>query len=119
MEFSHNQGYSRDKGCTKCFPAAVLDDEVEEHIRGWKTLLRDKRAVEQGLMIDSLGLPGNELVWILRRGWCRPRGGAGSLSFYRDRLMWSHYGRSSLGFRQTRKKGEITERAAKTRVGGK
>ena len=66
VEFPHNRGHSEDRGCAECLPIAVLDDEVEEHIRGWKTLFRDKRAIEQGLMVDSLGLPRNELVGILQ-----------------------------------------------------
>ena len=68
VEFPHNWGHSGDKGCTECLPAAVLDDEVEEHIRGWKTSFWDKREVEQGLVVDSLGLLGNEPVGILRGG---------------------------------------------------
>ena len=37
VELPHNQGYSGDKGCTKCLPAAVLYSEVEERIRGGET----------------------------------------------------------------------------------
>ena len=44
--------------------AAVLDGEVEEYIRSGETAFWDERAVEKRLMIDSLGLPGNELMWI-------------------------------------------------------
>ena len=42
VEFSHNRGHSRSKGCTECLLAAVLDDEVEECVRGWKTSFWDK-----------------------------------------------------------------------------
>ena len=66
----------------------VLDDEVEERVRGWKTLFWDKRAVEHGLMVDSLDLPGNEPVGILPGGG--GGGGAGSQSLCRDRLLWNH-----------------------------
>ena len=92
MELPDNWGYSGDRGCTECLPTAVLDSEVEEHIRGGETSFWDKREVEQGLVIDPLGLPGNELVWIFRRGWCHPRGGAGSLSFGWGQLLWGHGG---------------------------
>ena len=81
MELRHYRGHSGDRGHTECLPAAVLDSEVEEHILGGETAFRDKQAVEQRLVIDPLGLPGNEPMWIFRRGWCHPRGGAGSLSF--------------------------------------
>ena len=54
VELPHNRGYSRDKGCTECLPATILDSEVEEFIRGRETSFWDKRAVEQGLMIDPL-----------------------------------------------------------------
>ena len=64
VELPHNRGYSGDRGSTKCLPAAVLDSEVEERIEGGETSFWDKRAVEQGLMIDPLGLPGNETMWI-------------------------------------------------------
>ena len=37
VEFPYNGSYSGDRGCTECMLAAVLDDEVEERIRGWKT----------------------------------------------------------------------------------
>ena len=46
VEFPHNQGYSGDTGCTKCLLAAVLDNEVEERIGGWKTSFWDKLAVK-------------------------------------------------------------------------
>ena len=59
VELPHNRGYSGDKGCTKCFLVAVLDSEVEERIGGEETSFWDKRAVEQGLLIDPLGLPGS------------------------------------------------------------
>ena len=52
--------------------------------------------VEQGLMVDSLGLPKNEPMGILLGGGCRLRGGVGSLSLCWDRLLWSHWGRSSV-----------------------
>ena len=68
-------------------------------------------------MIDPLGLPRNEPVWIFRRGWYCLRGGAGSTSFGRDRLPWSHCGRSRVRVLQTQKTGERAERAAKIRVG--
>ena len=79
MELPHNRGHSGDRGPIECLPAAVLDSEVKEHIGGRETSFWDKRAVEQGLVIDSLGLPGNEPEWIFRRGWCHLRGGAGLL----------------------------------------
>ena len=53
VEFLHNRGHYEDRGCTECLPATILDDEVEERIRGWKTSFWDKRVVEQGLMVDS------------------------------------------------------------------
>ena len=71
MELSHNRGYTRDRGCTDCLPAVVLDSKVEEHIGGGETSFWDKRAVEKGLMINPLGLPGNEPVWIFLRGCFR------------------------------------------------
>ena len=46
VEFPHNPGHSGDRGCTHCLHVVVLDDKVEERIRGWKTSFRDKRAVE-------------------------------------------------------------------------
>ena len=46
VELPHNRGYSKDRGCTKCLPAAVLDSEVEERIGGGETSFWDKRAVE-------------------------------------------------------------------------
>ena len=46
MELSHNWGYSGDRGCTACLLTAVLDSEVEEHIRGEETSLWDKQAVQ-------------------------------------------------------------------------
>ena len=104
MELQHNRGHSGDRGRTECLPAAVLDSEVKEHIGGGKTSFWDKRAVEQGLVIDSLGLPGNEPVWIFRRGWCHLRGGAGLLYFCQDRLLWGHGGRSRV--RDLQKKNE-------------
>ena len=81
VELLHYRGHSKDKGLTECLPTAILDSEVEECSGGWETAFRDERAVEQRLMIDLLGLPGNKPMWIFRRGWCCPRGGAGSLSF--------------------------------------
>ena len=81
MELPHDRGHSKDRGLTERLPAVVLDGEVEEHIEGSETSFWDKRTVEQGLVIDSLSLPGNEPVWIFRRGWYRPQGGARSLSF--------------------------------------
>ena len=71
-------------------------------------------------MVDSLDLPGNEPMGILQKRGCRPRGGAGSLSFYWDRLLWSHCVRTRVRVQQTQKKtGEKVERAAKIHVGGK
>ena len=81
MELPHDQGHSGNRGCIKRLLAAVLDSEVEERIGDGEIAFRDERAVEQRLVIDPLGLPGNELMWIFRRGWRRPRGGARSLSF--------------------------------------
>ena len=104
MELPHNRGNSGDRGCTKCLPAIVLDSEVVEHIGGGETSFWDKRAIEQGLMVDMLGLPGNEPVGIFRRRWCRPRVGARSLSFGRDRFLWSHHGQSRVRDLQTQKK---------------
>ena len=100
----------------ECLPAAVLDSEVEERIGCGETSFWEKRVVEHGLVIDLLGLLGNELVWIFRRGWCRPRGGAGSLSFGLGRLPWGHVGRFGVRDLQTQKKKKIREgeeRAAK------
>ena len=37
VELPHNQGYSGDRGCIECLLAAVLDNEVKEHIRGGET----------------------------------------------------------------------------------
>ena len=59
MELPYDQGHSENRGCTKRLPTAVLDSEVEECIRGGETTFRDERVVEQRLVIDSLGLPGN------------------------------------------------------------
>ena len=74
--------------------------------------------MEQGLMIDPLSLLGNKPVWIFRRGWCRLRGRAGSLSFGCDRLSWSHCGRSRVRVLQTQKKrGEREESPTKSHVG--
>ena len=64
MELSHDWGHSKNRGCTKRLPTAVLDSEVEECIGSGETAFRDERAVEQRLVIDPLGLPGNESVWI-------------------------------------------------------
>ena len=111
VELSHNRGYFGDRGCTECLPAAVLDSEVKERIGGGETLFWDKRVVEQGLMIDPLSLLGNEPVWIFWRGWCRPRGRAGSLSFGWDQLPWSHCGRSRVRILQTQKKGKRERKA--------
>ena len=122
MELPHNRGNSGDRGCIKCLPAVVLDSEVVERIGGGETSFWDKRAIEQGLMVDMLGLPGNEHVGIFQRRWCRPRGGARSLSFDRDRFMWSHHGQSRVRDLQTQKKKktrERKERATKFCVGGK
>ena len=44
-------------------------------------------------MIDSLGLPGNEPMWIFQNGWCRPPGEARSLPFGWGGLPGSHGGR--------------------------
>ena len=88
----------------ECLPAAVLDSEVEERIGGGETSFWDKRVVGQGLVIDLLGLLGNEPVWIFRRGWCRPRGGAGLLSFGLGQLPWGHVGRFGVRDLQTHKK---------------
>ena len=104
VEIQHNRGYFGDRGCIKCLPAVALDSEVEECIGGGETSFWDKRVIEQGLMIDPLGLPVNEPVWIFRGGWCRPRGGAGSLSFGRDQLPWSHGGRYRVRDLQTRER---------------
>ena len=81
VELQHDRGHSSDRGSTKRPPAAILDSEVEKHTACRETTLRDKRAVEQGLVIDPLNLSGNEPMWIFRRGWYRSRGEAGSLSF--------------------------------------
>ena len=45
-----------------------MDSKVEESIGGGKTSFCDERAIEQRLVIDPLDLPGNEPVWIVRRG---------------------------------------------------
>ena len=82
----------------------VLDSEVEECIGSGETVFWDERAIEQRLVIDHLSLLRNESVWISQRRWCRPRGGAGLLSFGRDRLPGSHGGRSRGIDLQTQKK---------------
>ena len=69
MELSHNRGHSGDRGSTECLPASVMNSEVKEHIGGGETSFWDKRAVEQGLVIDSLGLPEMNL--------CGSSGGGG------------------------------------------
>ena len=81
MELPHYRGHSGNRGCTERLQASILDIEVEECIGSGETTFRDERAVEQRLVIDPLDLPGNEPMWIFRRGWSHPRGGAGSLSF--------------------------------------
>ena len=62
MELPHDRGHSGDRGRIERLPAAVLDIKVEEHIEGGGTLFWDECAVEQGLEIDPLDLPGNEPV---------------------------------------------------------
>ena len=104
VEHPHDRGHSGNRGCTKRLLATVLDSEVEECIGSGETAFRDERMVEQRLVIDPLGLPGIESVWIFQRRWCRPRGGAGSLSFGRGRLPGSHGSRSRGGDLQTQKK---------------
>ena len=74
--------------------------------------------VEQGLMIDPLGLPGNKPVWIFWRRWYHPRGGARSLSFGRDRLPWSHGGRSRVRDLKTRTKTREMERKGRQNFRG-
>ena len=81
VELLHSQGHSGDRGHIKRLPVVVLDSEIEERIGGGDTAFRDERAVEQRLVIDPLGLPRNEPVWIFRRGWCCPLSGALVLSF--------------------------------------
>ena len=121
MELPHDRGHSGNRGCTKHLLATVLDSEVKEYIGSEETVFRDERTVEQLLVIDPLGLPGNESMLIFRRRWFRPRGGAGSLSFGRGRLPGSHGSRSRGGDLQTQQKKmrEGEERAAKSRVEGK
>ena len=80
MELPHDRGHYWNRGCTELLPAVVLDSGVEERVGGGEPVFRDERAVEQGLLVDSLGLQGNESVWIFRRRWCRLRGRAGALS---------------------------------------
>ena len=106
MELPHDRGHFEDRGHTEHFLVAVLDSKVEERIGGGETSFWDERAVEQGLVIDPLGLPGNEPVWIFRRGWCRSRGGAESLSFGWGQLPRSHGGRSRGGDPLTQQKNE-------------
>ena len=60
VELSHDRGHSRDRGCTERLSATVLDSEVEERIGGGETTFWDERVVKQGLVVDLLGLPGNE-----------------------------------------------------------
>ena len=84
VEFPYNRSHFGDRGCTECLPAAVLDDEVEEHIRGWKTSFWDKRVVEQGLMVYSLSLPGNEPMGILQG-----RGGGDALEVEPDLCLFA------------------------------
>ena len=81
MELPHYRGHSGNRGRIKLLPSMVLDIEVEECIGSGETAFRDERAVEQQLVVDPFGLTGNEPMWIFRRGWRRPRGGAKSLSF--------------------------------------
>ena len=100
MKLPHNRGYSKDRGSIESLLAAVLDYEVEERIGGGETSFWDKQAVEQGLVINPLGLPRNEPVWISKGG------GAGSLSFGWGRLPWGHGGRSRARDLQTLKKNE-------------
>ena len=73
--------------------------------------------VEQGLMVDSLGLLGNEPVGILR-GWCNPRGGAGSLSLCWDQFPWSHWGRSRARVSGDKEDERKSERETKLLCGG-
>ena len=94
VELPHYRGHSRDRGRTKCLPAVVLDSKVEEWIGGGETSFREEQAIEQRLVIDSLGLPRNKPMWIFWREWCRLRGGAESLSFSWGGLLGSHGGRS-------------------------
>ena len=89
-------------------------------------MFQEKRAVEQRLVIDPLGLPRNELMWIFQMGWFHQRGGAGLLSFGCGGLPGSHGGRSRGADLQKQQKNrerererEIEERAAKSRVEGK
>ena len=89
MELLHDRGHSGNKGCTKRLLATVLDSKVEECFGSGEITFWDERTIEQQLVIDPLGLPGNEYVWIFRRRWCRSRGGARSLSFGRGRLPGS------------------------------
>ena len=119
MELPHNWGYSGDRGFIEGLSVVVLDSEVEERIRGGENSFWDKRAVKQGLVIDPLGLPGNEPMWLFWRGWYYQRGGAGSLYFGRDRLPWSHRGRFRVRDLQTQKTRERKERATKFYVGEK
>ena len=64
VEVPYYLGHSGNRGCTKRLPAVVLDSEFEECIGGGEIAFRDERAVEQRLVIDPLGLLGNEPMWI-------------------------------------------------------
>ena len=60
VKLLHDRGHFWNRGCTKCWPTTVLDSEVEECIGSGETVFWDERAVEQRLVIDPLGLLGNE-----------------------------------------------------------
>ena len=64
VELPHCRCRPRNKGRTKSLSAAVLNSEVEERISGGETAFWDERAVEQRLLLDSLGLLRNERMWI-------------------------------------------------------
>ena len=70
-------------------------------------------------MIDLLGLPGNELVWIFQRGWYRPRGGTGLLSFGWGQLLWGHGGRFKARDMQILKKTKEKRKGWPNPCGGK
>ena len=120
VELPHDWGHLWNKGCTERLPAAVLDSEVEECIGGEELAFRDERAVEQGLVVDPLGLPGNESIWIFQMRWCCLRGGAGVLSFGWGGLLGSHIGRFRLEICKYFKKNEKGRgRGSQKSCGGK
>ena len=70
MELPHDRGHSGDREGTKCLLPSILNGEVEEGIGGGKAAFWDKRAIKQRLVVDLLGLPGDESAWIIRKGRC-------------------------------------------------